>query len=277
MVLFMIGIFDSGIGGLTVVRAVLEKLPQYRMVYFGDTARTPYGTKSQKTIIDYSIENTEFLIAQGAKIIIVACNSASSVAFETLKERFAIPIFEVIHPAVEKTLRVTKKQRIGVIGTRATVGSGIYERLLKEARPEIEVFSEACPLLVPLVEEGWLNRPETKRIVRKYLFSLKMKQIDTLVLGCTHYPLLKPIISAKMGKRVQVIDSSQEVALWVKEFLEKNPEISGDLTLTAEEKGHRFFVSDLTPTFEQIASQFLGRPIQLNWFEKGRATKMMVP
>jgi len=259
----MIGIFDSGIGGLTVVREVLEKLPQYRIIYFGDTARTPYGTKSQKTIIEYAIEDTEFLLSKGAKVIIVACNSASSVAFETLKERFKVPLFEVIQPAVEKTLRLTQKQRIGVIGTRATVGSGIYERLLKEADPGIQVFSQACPLLVPLVEEGWLKRPETKRIVRKYLSPLKMKQVDTLVLGCTHYPLLKAVIQAKMGKRVRVIDSSKEVALWVKDYLERNPEITGSLTPATGQDGHRFFVSDLTPSFEHIANQFLGRPIRL--------------
>jgi len=259
----MIGIFDSGIGGLTVVREVLEKLPQYRIIYFGDTARTPYGTKSQKTIIEYAIEDTEFLLSKGAKVIIVACNSASSVAFETLKERFKVPLFEVIQPAVEKTLRLTQKQRIGVIGTRATVGSGIYERLLKEADPGIQVFSQACPLLVPLVEEGWLKRPETKRIVRKYLSPLKMKQVDTLVMGCTHYPLLKAVIQAKMGKRVRVIDSSKEVALWVKDYLERNPEITGSLTPATGQDGHRFFVSDLTPSFEHIANQFLGRPIRL--------------
>jgi glutamate racemase len=259
----MIGIFDSGIGGLTVVREVLEKLPQYRIVYFGDTARSPYGTKSQKTIIEYSIEDTEFLLSQGAKVIIVACNSASSVAYETLKQRFDVPVFEVIQPAVDKTLGLTRKQRVGVIGTRATIGSGIYERLLKERRSGIEVFSQACPLLVPLVEEGWLKRPETKRIVRKYLFPLKMKQIDTLVLGCTHYPLLKPLIEPKMGKRVQVIDSSQEVALWVKEYLESHQAVAETLTLNEGQDGHRFFVSDLTPNFEQIATQFLGRPIRL--------------
>jgi glutamate racemase len=259
----MIGIFDSGIGGLTVVREVLEKLPQYRIVYFGDTARTPYGTKSQRTIIDYAVEDTEFLLSKGAKVIIVACNSASSVAFETLKERFTVPLFEVIRPAVEKTLRLTQKQRVGVIGTRATIGSGIYERLLKEVNPGIQVFSQACPLLVPLVEEGWLKRPETKRIIRKYLSPLKMKQVDTLVLGCTHYPLLKPIIQAKMGKRVQVIDSSLEVALWVKDYLERNPEITATLTPTDRQDGHRFFVSDLTPNFELIAGHFLGRPIKL--------------
>jgi glutamate racemase len=265
----MIGIFDSGIGGLTVVREVLDKLPQYRIVYFGDTARTPYGTKSQKTIKEYSIEDTEFLLAQGAKVIVVACNSVSSVAFDTLRERFSVPVFEVIRPAVEKALGLTRKQRIGIIGTRATIGSGIYERLLKESRPEVEVFSHPCPLLVPLVEEGWLNRPETKRIVRKYLSPLKMKQIDTLVLGCTHYPLLKSIIEPKMGKRVRVIDSSQEVALWVKDYLEKHPEVAGGLTPTEGQEGHRFFVSDLTPNFEQIAKQFLGRPIKLELASRG--------
>jgi glutamate racemase len=241
----------------------MDKLPQYRIIYFGDTARLPYGTKSRKTIVEYAIEDTQFLLSQGAKIIIVACNSASSLAFETLKELFSIPLFEVIRPAVEKTLGVTRKQRVGVIGTRATVGSGIYERLLKEARPEIQVFSQACPLLVPLVEEGWLKRPETKRIVRKYLSPVIMKQVDTLVLGCTHYPLLKPIIQAKMGRRVLVIDSALEVALWVKDYLEKNPEIAGALTPALEGNGNRFFVSDLTPNFEHIAGQFLGRPIKL--------------
>lgn len=259
----MIGIFDSGIGGLTVAREILEKLPQYRIVYFGDTARTPYGTKSPQTIIEYAVEDTEFLISQGAKIIIVACNSASSTAFDILEHRFSFPMFEVIRPAVNQALRLTRKQRVGVIGTRATVGSGIYERLLKEKRPEIQVFSQACPLLVPLVEEGWLKRPETKRIVRKYLFPIIQKQVDVLVLGCTHYPLLKPIIQAKMGKRVAVIDSSQEVAFWVRDYLERHPEIAETLTPSREGEGHRFFVSDLTPNFEQIASQFLGRPIKL--------------
>jgi glutamate racemase len=264
----MIGIFDSGIGGLTVVREVMEQLPGYHIVYFGDTARSPYGTKSQNTIIDYSLEDTEFLLSHGAKVIIVACNSASSVAFETLRKRFSVPIFEVIRPAVEKTLRLTRKQRVGVIGTRATIGSGIYERLLKEACPEIMVFSEACPLLVPLVEEGWLKRPETKRIARKYLFPLVMKQVDTLVLGCTHYPLLKNLIQQKMGKRVQVIDSSQEVAQWVKDYLEKNPSLAQTLTPTDGQDGHRFFVSDLTPNFERIARDFLGRPIKLELAKK---------
>jgi glutamate racemase len=259
----MIGIFDSGIGGLTVVREVLEKLPQYRIVYFGDTARSPYGPKSPKTIIDYAIEDTEFLLSRGAKLIIVACNSVSSVAIEALRSRFQVPLFEVIGPAAHKTLQLTRNKRVGVIGTRATVGSGIYERLLREAQPEMKVFSQACPLLVPLVEENWLRRPETKRIVRKYLQPLKMKQVDTLVLGCTHYPLLKPIIQAKMGKRVTVIDSCQETAIWVRDFLEKKPAVARGLAAADSPEAHRYFVSDLTPSFELIAREFLGRPIKL--------------
>ncbi len=259
----MIGIFESGIGGLTVVREILELLPEYRIVYFGDTARTPYGTKSPKTITEYAIEDMEFLLAQGAKIIIIACNSVSSVAADILREKYQVPIFEVIAPAVQKTLEVTRNLRVGVIGTRATIGSGVYERSLKTLRAHIQVFSQACPLLVPLVEEGWLKRPETKQIVRKYLFPLKLKQVDTLVLGCTHYPLLKRIIQTKIGRRVRVIDSSQEAARWVKSYLENHPEIAHQLTLAQNGSGHRFFVSDLTPNFEQIAEDFLGHSIPL--------------
>ncbi|MBI5583996.1 MAG: glutamate racemase [Deltaproteobacteria bacterium] len=260
----MIGIFDSGIGGLTVVREVLKQLPRYRIVYFGDTARTPYGPKSPRTIIEYALEDTEFLLKQGAQIIVVACNSVSSVATAVLKERFRVPIFEVIAPAVRTTLALTRRRRVGIIGTRATIDSGVYERSLKALDPEIQVFSHPCPLLVPLVEEGWLKRTETKQIVRKYLYPLKLKQIDTLVLGCTHYPLLKGIIQTKIGRRVRVIDSSQEVAAWVKTYLEENPTLAGSLSAAeGEGGGHRFFVSDLTPNSEAIARDFLGRPITL--------------
>ena len=163
---------------------------------------------------------------------------------------------------------MTRNSRVGVIGTRATIGSGVYERSLKTLRADIQVFSQACPLLVPLVEEGWLKRPETKQIVRKYLFPLKLRQLDTLVLGCTHYPLLKPIIQIKIGRRVQVIDSSQEVARWVKTYLAENPKISSTLSAAAAGQGHRFFVSDLTPNSEQIARDFLGRSIRLELPER---------
>lgn len=257
----MIGIFDSGIGGLTVVKAIFRQLPGYEIVYFGDTARSPYGTKSPATIIDYAIQDTEFLLAKGAKIIVIACNTASSVATETLRDRFAgIPIFEVVTPAVSKVVELTKNYNVGIIGTRATINSNIYDRKIKELHPQIRVFSNACPLLVPLVEEGWFKRRETKMILKKYLYPLKRKQIDTLVLACTHYPLLKEGIEAKMGKRVRIVDSSAELATHVKNYLAEHPEIDAILK---RGQNHQFYVSDLTPTFAQTAQKFLGQPINL--------------
>ena len=256
----MIGIFDSGIGGLTVVRAVMDALPGYDIVYFGDTARTPYGTKSGETVIAYSLQNTDFLIKQGAKLIVMACNTASSVATEALKQKFDIPIHEVITPAVKCALAVTRKSAIGVIGTRATISSGIYEKKIKEEKPDARVFSAACPLLVPLVEEGWLKKPETRMIVKKYLHPLKMKQIDTLILGCTHYPLLKPIIQHKIGKQTHIIDSSTAIADEIKLFLSSTPKIDRLLSKSGTSK---FFVSDLTPQFKKTASSVIRKPIEL--------------
>ena len=195
----MIGIFDSGIGGLTVARAIEQVLPNRSLLYFGDTARTPYGTKSAQVITEYSLRNCEFLLKNGAELIVIGCNSASSVATERLRQEFDVPILEVISPAVKRAAEVTKSGKIGVIGTRATVQSGVYEHMLKASLPECKVFSVPCPLLVPLVEEGWTNRQETKMIIRRYLHPFKDKQIDTLILGCTHYPLLKELI----GKRAE--------------------------------------------------------------------------
>ncbi|MDA3896187.1 MAG: glutamate racemase [Desulfobacteraceae bacterium] len=257
----MIGIFDSGIGGLTVVRAIMDELPGYDIIYFGDTARTPYGTKSSQTVIDYSVQNTEFLIKQGAKMIIMACNTASSVATDTLKKNFNLPIYEVISPAVNRSLKETKKAVIGVIGTRATINSGIYEKKIKEQNPDARVYSAACPLLVPLVEEGWLTKPETRMIVKKYLHPLKTKQIDTLILGCTHYPILKSIIQHKIGKRVRVISSSTAVAEQIRLFLSSSPEIDQKLSKNGKSE---FFVSDLTPQFEKTAKAVIRQHIQLN-------------
>lgn len=256
----MIGIFDSGIGGLTVVRAVMDRLPGYDIVYFGDIARTPYGNKSAETVIGYSRQNTEFLIQQDAKIIVMACNTASSVATEALKENFSLPIFEVITPAVEHALSVSRKSVIGVIGTRGTVESGIYERKIKAAAPGARVFSLPCPLLVPLVEEGWLKRPETRMIIKKYLHPLKTRQIDTLILGCTHYPLLKSIIAHKIGKRVQVIDSSTAIADKIHSFLDASPDI--DATLSKNSNA-AFYVSDITRQFQKTAAAMIRQPIHL--------------
>lgn len=256
----MIGIFDSGIGGLTVVRAIMDQLPGYDIVYFGDTARTPYGNKSSKTVIEFSLQNTQFLLDQGAKMIVMACNTASSVATEALKERFDIPIYEVITPAVALSVATTRKGIIGIIGTNATIASGIYERKIKEMRPDTRVHSAACPLLVPLVEEGWLKRPETKMIVKKYLHPLKVRQIDTLILGCTHYPLLKAIIAHKIGKRVNIIDSSVAVAREIKRFIETTPAIDCELS---RKGAANFFVSDITRQFEITSRAVIRQDIRL--------------
>ena len=256
----MIGIFDSGIGGLTTCRALKKALPGHDMIYFGDTARTPYGSKSRETVIKYSLENSRFLIEMGAKMIVVGCNTASSVAPEAIREAFDVPVFEVVHPAVEQALAVTKKGLIGVIGTRGTINSGVYETRIKEMLPSATVHSNPCPLLVPLVEEGWFNRPETRRIVKSYIHPLRERQIDTLILGCTHYPMLEPIIREKAGKRVTIIDSGSAVASQVKAYVESHAE-------WRERDGgggnDTFYVSDYTPQFRAIAESILKQKVEL--------------
>jgi glutamate racemase len=257
----MIGVFDSGVGGLTVVRAILEQVPGYDIVYFGDTAHTPYGSKSSQTVLGYTIKNIEFLLSQGAKVIVIACNTASSAATAEVLERFSVPIFEVITPAVELALQRSRNFCLGVVGTRATVASGIYEKKILEKHPQAKVYSVACPLLVPLVEEGWLNRPETAMIVRKYLLPLKTRQVDTLILGCTHYPLLKKVIQRKIGRRVQLIDSSISVSGRVKAFLAQTAEVDQQL---GQNGNLMLFVSDVTDQFEKIATMTLKTKVTFN-------------
>ncbi len=256
----MIGIFDSGIGGLTTVRAILDSLPGYDITYFGDTARTPYGSKSRKTVIRYAIENAEFLLNKGAKIIIIACNTASSVATEVISEKFKVPVFEVITPAVEMAVNTTRKSQIGIIGTRGTINSGIYEKKIKERLPDAKIWSNPCPLLVPLVEEGWFQRPETRMIVKKYLAPLKTRQIDSLILGCTHYPLLKEIIQKKIGNKVRVIDSSIAVTSEVNVFFKAHPEIESQIL---KNKQLDIFVSDITKQFGKTAEMILKTKVDL--------------
>jgi glutamate racemase len=260
----MIGIFDSGIGGLTVVKSLMEKLPGYDMIYFGDTARTPYGTKSPETVVRYALENTDFLLKQGAKLIVMACNTASSVAAVRVAEDYDIPIFEVVTPATENAVKISNRLTIGVIGTRATVKSGIYEHKIMALKPDAKVYSAACPLLVPLVEEGWMKKPETGMIIKKYLQPLKVRQIDTLILGCTHYPLLKDTIQRKIGKRVHIIDSSIAIAENVKFFLDTHPEVDGQLS---KNNAFRLFVSDITEQFEKTARNTLRRNVHLEHVE----------
>ncbi|MDP3283395.1 MAG: glutamate racemase [Desulfobacterales bacterium] len=256
----MIGIFDSGIGGLTVLKAITEKFPGYDIIYFGDTARTPYGNKSPETVIEYAVQGTAFLLNNGAKIIVMACSTSSGVAFDVVEKKFEAPVFEVVTPAVALALEFSRKTAIGVIGTRATIESGIYEKKIKALNSDARVYSVASPLLVPLVEEGWIDRPETAMIVKKYLHPLKVRQIDTLILGCTHYPLLRHVIRRKIGKRINIIDSSTGVSGKVEKFLKERPDI--DCLLSKNGKT-RIFVSDVTDQFAKTARVILKQNVLL--------------
>lgn len=250
---------------MTVANAIEQACPGRRLVYFGDLARTPYGSKSPETIQKYSRQNIEFLLGKGAKLIVVACNSAASVAAEEMRREFQQPIFDVIGPAVAKVGQIVgaasaKATRIGVIGTRATIKSGIYSRKIHELMPDAAVYSTACPLLVPLVEEGWLSKRETKMILRRYLQPLKIKRVEALVLGCTHYPLLKELIQPRIGKQVKIIDSSLEVAVSLREYLARHPE---DDEIEREGGSSEFYVSDITEAAVATARKIFGRPIDL--------------
>ncbi|MFA5070419.1 MAG: glutamate racemase [Patescibacteria group bacterium] len=259
----MIGIFDSGLGGLTVVKEFFQKFPAYDTIYFGDTARTPYGNKGPEVIEAYANEDARFLLNRGADMIIVACNTVSAVAYPGLKKKFNMPIFEVINPAVEAAVKATKNKKIGVIGTRATVNSGMYEKLIKRLDRNIQVFSNPAPLLVPLVEENWLSKAETKMILKKYLYPLQLKQVDTLILGCTHYPFLKSAIAEKMGKRVTLIDSAEEVVKNVAKHLKENPALERKLSKSGK---HQFYVSDLTPQAESLAKKWFDNKVKLEYY-----------
>ena len=250
----MIGVFDSGIGGLTVVKALMEKLPAQDITYLGDTARTPYGNKSADTIIKYSIKNTQFLLRQGARLIVIACNTASSYAFEAVSEHYHLPVFEVIGPGAQQAVALSRRLRIGVIGTRATIASGGYERAIKKLRPRAKVVASSCPLLVPLVEEGWIHKPETAMIVRKYMHPLKTRQIDTLILGCTHYPVLRKIIQRKIGARVTLVDSAEAIAQRVKAYLEVHPL---NEYKDVESRELKIFVTDTAEQFQKTAHLIL--------------------
>ncbi len=247
----MIGVFDSGIGGLTVVRALLDHLPGQDIIYLGDTARTPYGSKSSDTIIRYCLNNTEFLIRHGAHIIVIACNTASSYAYDAVRSTFDVPVFEVIGPGSQLAVQRSRKQRIGVIGTRATVASGIYQKTIGAIAPDAKVFTVPCPLLVPIVEEGWLRRPETAMIVRKYLAGLKTKQIDTLILGCTHYPVLRDLIQRKIGSRVRLVDSAEAIARQVNQYLESKDNAPSPSKSFLDRC--RIYVTDTAEQFQKTA------------------------
>lgn len=253
-----IGVFDSGLGGLTVVRELRRQLPNERIIYFGDIARLPYGIKSEKQIRDFSRENTEFLIRRNVKAIVVACNSSSSAAFSFLKSHYALPIVDVIWPAAQTASRATHTRKVGVIATQATVASKAYERAISKIDKRIQVFQEACPLLVPFVEEGILEGPLVQMVLKRYLTPLLRRKIDTLILGCTHYPMLRNAIQKVVGSKVKLIDSAPAAVAELKEILDER----GAFRREAPKRMLQVFVSDLPNNFVHVGTRFLGERLK---------------
>jgi len=252
-----IGVFDSGIGGLTVVAEVMRQLPNEEIVYFGDTARLPYGPKSNETVTQFAIQDAEFLLEHGVKNIVVACNTASSIAVDALADRYDVPVIGVIEPGALAAVSSTLTGRVGVIGTEGTIASGAYRRAIRRLDRDIEVVETSCPLFVPLAEEGWTDREVTLVIAHEYLTPLRDAAVDVLVLGCTHYPLLKNTIARVFGPTVKLIDSAEETAKEVGERLEGLDLARKDETPPV----HKFFVSDVPHRFREQAERFLGSPL----------------
>lgn len=252
-----IGIFDSGIGGLTVTKAIFNLLPNEKVIYLGDTARLPYGTKSKETVILYSIECLKFLLKKKVKFIVVACNTASSVAVPFLKKITKVPILGVISPGAKAAIEKSKNKKIGVIGTLRTIKSKSYIKEIRKFNFDVNIYSQPCSLFVQLAEDGWTDNKIAYLTAETYLKPLKKENIDTLILGCTHYPVLKKTIGKVMGKNVMLIDSGEETAKEVKLLLEKN-----NLLTTRKTKGtHKFYVTDFPSNFKEISERFLGKKI----------------
>lgn len=252
-----IGIFDSGVGGLTVVKQFIKKNPWEQIYYFGDTARMPYGDKSSKTVERYAIENSLFLMGQDIKLLVVACNTAAAHSVLKLRELFNLPIVDVIEAGVEEVVRVTKNGTVGVLGTKGTINSGVYERKLKDRLPDVHVHSIACPLWAQLVEEDFVHHPATQLIVREYLSPLKQSKVDTLLLGCTHYPLLKRLIEEELPD-ITIIDSAETCAEKISATLIEHG-IGADPL--GEQRANRFYVSEDPHKFSRMAATFLGHSI----------------
>jgi glutamate racemase len=252
-----IGVFDSGVGGLTVFRALERALPGESLVYLGDTARVPYGPKSADTVVRYAREATHFMLRQDVKMVVVACNTASSVAMEAVEREAGMAALGVIEPGANKAAEISAAGKIGVIGTRATIGSGAYERAIREQRPEAQVISRPCPLFVPLAEEGWTDNDVAEQVAEIYLAPFKQAGVDTLVLGCTHYPLLREVIGKVMGPEISLVDSAESTADETRQLLERDRSLAanGD----DERVEHHFFVTDAPEPFQAVAERFLGR------------------
>jgi len=248
-----IGIFDSGVGGLTVHRAILERVPGVDTIYLGDTARVPYGTRSPEVVTQYSLRNARFLAERGIDLLVVACNTASAVALPALRRELAVPVLGVVEPGVRQAVRTTRTGRIGVIGTPSTVASGAYQRAVREERPDAHVIAQACPLFVPLAEEGWTDPADevVRAVARRYLAPVRAAGVDTLVLGCTHYPLLREAIAAELPG-VALVDSAGAIALEVAGRFAPQP---------GRHAEPRFYVTDTPERFLGVAARFLGRAL----------------
>lgn len=255
-----IGVFDSGVGGLTVVREIIRQIPDERVIYFGDTARVPYGTKSKDTIIRYSRQIIRFLRTQDVKAIVIACNTASAYALETVQKECDIPMIGVINAGAYMAAKTTKNGKIGVIGTEGTINSGIYSETIRQWNSDAEVFGKACPLFVPLVEEGLLHDSVTDEIASRYMGDLKGKYIDTLVLGCTHYPLIRSTLRRIMGDNVQLVNPAYETAIELRGLLEREGLSCSKDHMEGEK--YQFFVSDLAEKFKNFATAILPEQVK---------------
>ena len=252
-----VGVFDSGVGGLTVVRALMERLPFEDIIYFGDTARVPYGVKSVETISLYAREITELLLKQNVKLLIVACNTMAAVARQVIEDLSPVPVLNVIDAGAQSAVDATSRKYVGVIGTPATINSNAYARAIHELDPEIRIFSQACPLFVPLVEEGWLDHEVTRLTAREYLKPVLCHPVDTLVLGCTHYPLLKPLLQEVVGDAIRLVDSAEAMAEQAASVLSR----LGLRNPGPAPPEYRFQVSDVPLRFQSIGERFLGRAL----------------
>mgnify|MGYP000515306105 FL=1 len=251
-----IGVFDSGVGGLTVAREIMRQIPNERIVYFGDTARVPYGSKSKDNIIKFSRQIIRFLQTENVKAIVIACNTASALALDEMQQEFDLPILGVVKPGAKVAVETTANKRIGLIGTEANIRSGVYTRYIKSLDDEAKVFEKACPLFVPLVEEGWLHDDITLQVSSRYLEELKEKDIDTLIMGCTHYPLIRSTIRKVMGDKVNLVNPAYETAIELKNLLERD-NLANKCDVDSPSSMYRFYVSDAEEKFKLFANSIL--------------------
>ena len=253
-----IGVFDSGLGGLTVLREMISKCPNEDLVYFGDCGRIPYGTKSRETVQKYTMQDIKFLLSKDVKAIVIACNTASAYGYEMAREHFDVPVFEVVTPGARAAVRETRSGKIGVIGTPGTISTGVYEKAIRNVAGDrkVEIISKACPMFVPLVEEGWWDNEIAYKIVEEYLLPLKAEGIDTLVLGCTHYPILEATISKVMGPEVRLVSSGVEMASEIAKFVNE-----AHMHAEISDSTREYFTSDSIEKFIEMGQSFLGQAI----------------